>query len=95
MNIINFAPRLKRRRSSSDFPTLRLVEIEIGDVKVEEREKVVAERSLGRQTELVTDVCTGRTEFRTMELIEKTIEKEVVQTNNRLQANPPLFLANN
>ena len=75
-----FLHTLKRRKSSSDFATLRLVEVEIGEAKVEEREKVVAERTLGRQTELIMDSCTGRSKFHTVEVVEKTIEKEVDKT---------------
>jgi hypothetical protein len=68
------------RPSSQDFPQLRLVESP-GQTKVRETETVVDE-TVVRKTEEYRDE-NGQLSVRTVEIIEKVIEKEVLLNAER------------
>lgn len=63
------------RPSSADFPKLA-VRSKPGSTKVREIEKVVDEK-VTRKTEEYIDEITGERKVRTVEYVEKLIEKEV------------------
>lgn len=63
------------RPSSADFPKLS-VRSTPGNTKVRESEKVVDEK-ITRKTEEYLDEITGERKVRTVEYVEKLIEREV------------------
>lgn len=63
------------RPSSADFPKLAVRSIP-GNKKVRESEKVVDEK-ITHKTEEYLDEITGEKKVRTIEIVEKLIEKEV------------------
>lgn len=63
------------RPSSKDFPKL-VVTCRGEETRIKETERIVSEK-VTRKTEEVLDEVTGKKTLRTIEYIEKTIEKEV------------------
>ncbi|KAL4149191.1 hypothetical protein QTP88_003189 [Uroleucon formosanum] len=70
------------RPTSEDFPRLRLRESPV-QTKVSERETVVGE-SVSLRTEQYVDHISGQLKVRTVEIIEKVIEKEVETTKEKI-----------
>ncbi|XP_025417497.1 protein lap4 isoform X4 [Sipha flava] len=70
------------RPTSEDFPRLRLRESPV-QTKVLERETVVGE-SVSLRTEQYVDHVSGQLKVRTVEIIEKVIEKEVETTKEKI-----------
>lgn len=66
------------RPSSDDFPKLA-VRHSPGPTRVRESERVLGE-TVTTKTEEYTDEETGLTRVRTVEIVEKLIEKEVLHT---------------
>lgn len=64
------------RPSSSDFPRLTVREKPNGARTVRESEKIL-EESVKRKTEEYIDETTGERRVRTVEVVEKLIEREV------------------
>lgn len=77
------------RPSSADFPKLS-VRTKPGSTKVTESEKVVDEK-VTRKTEEYIDDVTGERKVRTVEYVEKLIEKEVRNFCYQLFSKPLSF----
>lgn len=69
-----------RLLSSRDFPRLA-VRQSPGPTRVRESERLLGETVM-RKTEQYTDQTTGETKVRTIEIVEKLIEKEVASSKN-------------
>lgn len=54
-----------------------------GSTSVVEREHIVDEL-VSRRTEQVIDPCTGESRIRTLELVEKVVEKEVIDAQSSM-----------
>ncbi|XP_024086270.1 protein lap4 isoform X1 [Cimex lectularius] len=78
----NLAEDWVLRPSSDDFPQLS-VKASPGQIRVRESERLVGE-TVTTRTEEYTDPLSGETRLRTVEIVEKLIEKEVETTREKI-----------